>query len=143
MNEKQAQAQRDAVKRYRESAHGAAKRLEYMAQYMASDRGDERRRRAAVATAKWRAVGDQGKAANAITVANSRAQSYGVKGLLVTADVLALWERQPVCVRCGNGKGLDHIVPLRAGGVNQSSNLQNLCRSCNARKSRVEDRYLY
>ena len=46
------------------------------------------------------------------------------------------------CVYCRNmlkphGKGftIDHIIPVSAGGTNENSNLQALCRSCNTLKS--------
>jgi 5-methylcytosine-specific restriction endonuclease McrA len=40
------------------------------------------------------------------------------------------------CVKCRAMKDLtwDHIVPLAKGGLNELSNLQVLCRSCNAKK---------
>jgi len=42
-----------------------------------------------------------------------------------------------MCLCCGSSKRLqvDHIVPVAKGGENRLSNLQTLCRSCNARKS--------
>ena len=40
------------------------------------------------------------------------------------------------CLRCGAADKicLDHVVPLAAGGRNDASNLQPLCRSCNSVK---------
>jgi len=33
---------------------------------------------------------------------------------------------------------VDHVVPLKAGGTDDPSNLQSLCTSCHSRKSAVE-----
>ena len=40
------------------------------------------------------------------------------------------------CLRCGYDSELeiDHIVPFSRGGTNHPSNLQTLCRRCNAKK---------
>lgn len=40
------------------------------------------------------------------------------------------------CVRCGSQDDLtvDHITPVSAGGGNDLSNLQTLCRPCNSKK---------
>jgi len=58
---------------------------------------------------------------------------------------LAKWyrSRHPLCVdpfgehegRPVPGEHVDHIVPLVAGGTNEMSNLQTLCRRCHARKT--------
>lgn len=34
---------------------------------------------------------------------------------------------------------VDHIVPLSAGGTNEMSNLQPLCKACHSRKTALED----
>lgn len=67
--------------------------------------------------------------------ANARASRAGVPGKLSADDVAALWVRQPVCVGCGSGHGVDHITPIRLGGENVPANLQNLCRVCNSAKN--------
>lgn len=71
----------------------------------------------------------------AATNANHRARALGALGTIYAADVRELWARQTSCVECGEGRGLDHIVPLSQGGINAPDNLQNLCPRCNARKS--------
>ena len=65
---------------------------------------------------------------------NRRAKAAGVLGRITGADVAALWNRQPVCLHCGKGRGVDHIVELSRGGPNTIDNLQNLCQTCNALK---------
>lgn len=84
---------------------------------------------------RWReAQPDAVQAGQAAANANKRAKRLGLEGRLSTADVLALWTRQPVCLSCGTGRGVDHVVRFADGGVNAVSNVQNLCRPCNARK---------
>jgi 5-methylcytosine-specific restriction endonuclease McrA len=48
------------------------------------------------------------------------------------------------CQSCGTTQTLtiDHIIPLAKGGSNDVSNLQTLCRSCNAQKrDRLDPRF--
>lgn len=78
-----------------------------------------------------------GFAANA---ANRRADMWDADGRLSREDVLALWIREPVCVDCGDGRGLDHVIPLSRGGSNTTGNLANRCRFCNSRKGVRERR---
>ncbi len=66
--------------------------------------------------------------------ANRRARMYGVDGQIGYEAVLEVWRLQPVCVDCGEGRGLDHVIPLSRGGPNTSGNLANRCRSCNSVK---------
>lgn len=68
------------------------------------------------------------------STANQRAKRVGATGWITAADVREVWTRQPACVECGNGRGLDHIVAFRDGGMNVPDNLQNLCRACNGAK---------
>lgn len=70
----------------------------------------------------------------AVQSANKRAETYGLVGRITAEDVLALWERQPECIDCGVGRGVDHVTPMGDGGPNEPSNLQNLCPSSNSRK---------
>ena len=72
--------------------------------------------------------------------ANHRAKVAGVPGKLSRSDITALWQRQPTCLHCGIGHGVDHIIALRDGGTNTPDNLQNLCRGCNARKGSLTSR---
>lgn len=47
----------------------------------------------------------------------------------------------PVCVECGRyGEQVDHIIPISAGGEKfDPSNLQTLCASCHASKTRRDN----
>lgn len=79
-------------------------------------------------------VPDREAAARCAMTANRRARMYGADGQIGYETVLELWRREPDCVDCGEGRGLDHVIPLSRGGSNTSGNLANRCRSCNARK---------
>lgn len=66
-----------------------------------------------------------------------RARKAGADGHYTRAEIDRLIERQNgSCAHCGCGGRLeiDHIVPLARGGDNWPTNLQMLCRSCNAKK---------
>ncbi len=73
-------------------------------------------------------------AQHAAKAANRRARDYGADGQLSAENVLDLWRRQPHCIDCGEGRGLDHVTPFSRGGSNTTGNLANRCRSCNSRK---------
>ena len=47
---------------------------------------------------------------------------------------------EPLCRTCGRAAhDVDHIIPIRKGGARSSlDNLQALCKSCHAKKSRSE-----
>ncbi len=85
---------------------------------------------------RWRINNpERAAAASHAAAANRRAREAGMSGHISTADVVALWERQPVCVQCGKDRGIDHIVEFWQGGPNTPDNLQNLCRHCKAKKT--------
>jgi 5-methylcytosine-specific restriction endonuclease McrA len=85
---------------------------------------------------RWREANpDLQQASARASACNRRAKAAGASGHITRADVTALWERQPVCLRCGVGRGVDHIVDFRHGGLNTPENLQNLCRTCNELKA--------
>ena len=58
----------------------------------------------------------------------------------------AILDEDPLCVRClaeGRtvaGEEVDHIVPLHQGGTDVRHNLQVLCSTCHAEKTRAEMR---
>lgn len=93
---------------------------------------------------KWRKlypekVGDSQRAIHA----NKRARLYGSSERITIEDVR--WaKRTGVCFYCGatEGKGafkdlgIDHVVPLHAGGRNHRDNLVACCHECNTSKSR-------
>lgn len=84
---------------------------------------------------EWRRRNPDLASANEIaSKANGRARHHCVTGRLRGADVLALWSRQPVCVACDKGRGIDHIVAFADGGLNEPANLQTMCQPCNTTK---------
>jgi 5-methylcytosine-specific restriction endonuclease McrA len=64
----------------------------------------------------------------------------GIPGHISASDILALWKRQPSCVVCGNGRGIDHIRALADGGAHDVVNLQTMCKPCNRSKEHVARR---
>lgn len=65
--------------------------------------------------------------------ANRRARALGL-GAITPADVEALWQREPGCIDCGEGRGLDHVLAMADGGTNSPQNLANRCHQCNRKK---------
>jgi len=100
---------------------------------------EERREHRLASLRLWReAHPDLNAASTAATNANRRPQARARGERITSQDVLALWQRQPVCVDCGAGRGVDHVIRLGDGGSNTTGNLQNLCKPCNARKENAE-----
>lgn len=68
-----------------------------------------------------------------------RAQGKRRKGgKISSARAKRLFERDGgKCLRCGSEHDLtaDHVKPVSQGGTSAYSNLQTLCRSCNANKA--------
>jgi hypothetical protein len=86
-------------------------------------------------TERWRTAHPlRYHASHAAAHANRNAAIHSAPGHVTMQDVLALWERQPVCVSCGEGRGIDHIEALLTGGGNVPENLQTMCRFCNRAK---------
>lgn len=74
---------------------------------------------------------------------------YGLARTEANKAIRQQWLRDRVlaaakfkCAHCGCSDSLciDHIVPVSAGGINEQSNLQALCVSCNSRKAAGERR---
>lgn len=71
--------------------------------------------------------------------ANRRAVEYGAPGVLTVEDV-----RQTLstghCHYCGSSDrlGIDHVIPLHAGGPNTRENIVAACLRCNASKLRSD-----
>ena len=76
----------------------------------------------------------EAKAQKAAWTANSEAGRRGQIERIRPEDVLDLWQRQPTCLGCGQGCGVDHVIAFADGGLNEPTNLQNLCPACNTRK---------
>ena len=107
----------------------AERKREYDRAYRAKRREDHRRWAKAYRLANPDRVAAQVAAGNA----NLRAKRLGIAGRLTVQDIADLWERQPTCGLCGLGRGVDHIVPLAAGGSNEPPNLRTLCTPCNSK----------
>jgi hypothetical protein len=80
--------------------------------------------------------------------ANERAAKYGAAGKIAATDVRRILSPDARCQYCNRlasetdevfGRkelGIDHRVPLHAGGPNTVSNIVPCCHSCNAKKHR-------
>lgn len=70
--------------------------------------------------------------------ANRRAEAYGAPGRITLADVRSVLYHGATCTYCGGTRllGIDHRIPLHAGGPNERANLQPCCRACNSSKFR-------
>lgn len=91
---------------------------------------------------------DAGKIAGKAVVHRRRARLLANGGSFSAAEWTALVERcGNRCVACftpSTAAALepDHIVPIALGGSNAISNIQPLCRSCNARKAAKVHNYI-
>jgi 5-methylcytosine-specific restriction endonuclease McrA len=75
--------------------------------------------------------------ANRLRRARRRARLAGAEGTFTKAEWLALLDKYGRrCLCCGSTENLepDHVVPVVKGGSNWITNIQPLCRSCNASK---------
>lgn len=70
--------------------------------------------------------------------ASSSARGYGYAW---NVRAKAFLRAHPTCVMCGGpAQVADHVIPRRAGGSDDESNLQALCRSDHNRKTGAVDR---
>ena len=71
--------------------------------------------------------------------ANKRARQYGAPGELTLAEVETILAAGR-CFYCGSTKklGLDHVIPLHAGGPNRPENIVCACHFCNQSKGRAD-----
>lgn len=71
--------------------------------------------------------------------ANQRAAKYGCSDRLTLAEVRSVMQVGR-CAYCGGTDrlGIDHVIPLHAGGPNTTDNVVCCCHSCNSRKYRKE-----
>ncbi len=71
--------------------------------------------------------------------ANKRAREYGAPGEITVAEIEAIIAAGQ-CFYCGSTKklGLDHVIPLHAGGPNRPENIVCACHFCNQSKRRTD-----
>jgi 5-methylcytosine-specific restriction protein A len=75
--------------------------------------------------------------ANPVKRPSASSQGYGVDWRKLRAAFLA---EHPTCVICGAPAIVaDHVIPKAAGGDDDWSNLQALCRSCHGKKTATEN----
>lgn len=68
---------------------------------------------------------------------SARERGYGSDWRRRRAEVLRAC---PYCMQCGAlATVVDHIIPLRAGGSSDASNLQPLCQTCHNKKTTTRD----
>lgn len=74
---------------------------------------------------------------------NRRARIRGNGGVLTKQEWQMILEKYDhKCLRCGSTDRIeaDHVIPISRGGKNVASNIQPLCRICNASKhNRIKD----
>jgi 5-methylcytosine-specific restriction endonuclease McrA len=74
---------------------------------------------------------------------NRRARIRGNGGILTKQEWQMILEKYDhKCLRCGSTDRIeaDHVIPISRGGKNIASNIQPLCRLCNASKhNRIKD----
>jgi 5-methylcytosine-specific restriction endonuclease McrA len=109
------------------------KRLEYEANYKAAHKAEQ-----ALVSAKW---SKEHPAEKRASVNKRRASKLEVGGSYTASEWRALKDLYGFrCLCCGKAEPrikltVDHVVPLSKGGVNDISNIQPLCLSCNCTKS--------
>jgi hypothetical protein len=126
-------ALRNAAHRDEKKAANAAYRMAHREE-IAAHKAARRGQTAAVARAYCASHQLQRRASGSASFANQRAKRLGLTDRLTQADIVALWERQTVCVRCGTGRGVDHIIAFADGGANTPENIQTMCHPCNTAK---------
>lgn len=61
--------------------------------------------------------------------------SYYTSKKDVRIAVFKLYGNKCLCCGIEENITIDHVIPVKKGGVNELSNMQPLCKSCNSRKS--------
>ena len=114
----------------------AANGLTYHRQWQEEHREDVR-----AAVRKYRAAH---RDEQQVKTNNRRAKRDGVAGEITLQDWLALRARHhDTCASCHQAVKLeiDHVVPMKLGGLNIISNIQPLCHGCNTRKKQQTTDY--